>query len=255
MSAGGDWSYFDPSWTSKATETSHNVEVTRSFYIGIFEMTEAQFGKISSETVSQSCLPKLKIRYDQIRGSLLGTTWPYKTDRRVDPDSFLGILRSKTGNGVIIDLPTEAQWELACRSRGDGTFLGAGYWNDGSPYDSVDGQTDNNLDRIAWYKMNSSNTSHEVGTKKPSLMGLYDMHGHVWEWTLDNFNNTYGLTKEQLNTTTVDPVGSRNGNNGRTRRAGAYGSNAVDCRTASRRAPMSGSTYGDYGFRFVINMF
>lgn len=254
MSAGGDWSYFDPSWVSSATETSHNVELTRAFYMGIFETTEAQFSKISSETASASCLPKLKIRYDQIRGSRLGTTWPYKTDRRVDTNSFLGILRSKTGNSVIIDLPTEAQWELACRSKGDGTFLGAGCWNDGSPYDSADGQTDNNLDKLAWYKMNSSNTSHEVGTKKPSLMGLYDMHGNAWEWCIDYFDYRYGLSNAQLSRTTIDPVGffptvssAKN-----SRRCGAYGNLPVDCRTSRRTSPGNGTTYADYSFRLAL---
>lgn len=254
MSAGDDWSYFDPSWTSKGTETSHDVQLTRGFYIGIFEVTEAQFSKIDSETASESCAPKLRIRYDQIRGSEIGATWPYKTDRRVDSDSFLGTLRSKTGGGVIIDLPTEGQWELACRSRGDGTFIGAGCWNDGSPYDSADGQTDNNLDKLAWYKMNSSNRAHEVGTKRPSLMGLYDMHGNAWEWCIDFFDYRYGLSNAQLSRTTIDPVGffptvssAKN-----SRRCGAYGNLPVDCRTSRRTSPGNGTTYADYGFRLAL---
>ncbi|MBQ7556251.1 SUMF1/EgtB/PvdO family nonheme iron enzyme [bacterium] len=253
MSTGDDWSYFDPSWTSKGTETSHDVQLTKGFYIGIFEVTEAQFSKIDSETASESCAPKLRISYDQIRGSEIGATWPYKTDCRVDSDSFLGNLRSKTGGGVIIDLPTEGQWELACRSRGDGTFIGAGCWNDGSPYDSADGQTDNNLDKLAWYKMNSSNRAHEVGTKRPSLMGLYDMHGNAWEWCIDYFDSRYGLTTSKLAQTTVDPVGlfptasSKN-----SRRCGAYGNLPVDCRISRRTSPGNGTTYADYGFRLAL---
>ena len=252
MGSTNDW----PGTAYFASEPLHSVEETKIFYISIFTTTEAQYDRIISNTQSSSCLPKTGVGYDALRGANKGATWPSDTDHIVDHDSVIGHFRGRFDNVLHIDLPTEAQWEMACRSRGDGTFLESGVWNDGSPrslYDS--NRKDHNLDELGWYAGNAGGTLHEVGLKKPSLMGLYDMHGHVWEWTLDNFNNNYGLTKAQLNTTTVDPVGSRNGNNGRTRRAGSYTSNASDCRIPYRRAPMSGSTYSDYGFRFVINMF
>lgn len=240
----------------RTSEPLHSVQETKIFYISIFTTTEAQYSRIIGNTQSSSCLPKTGLGYDALRGANQGATWPSDTDHIVDHDSVIGHFRGRFDNVLHIDLPTEAQWEMACRAKGDGTFLESGFWNDGSAYSPYSGNTkDSKLDLLGWYADNAGGTLHEVGLKKPSLMGLYDMHGHVWEWTLDNFNNTYGLSKAQLNTTTVDPVGSRNGNNGRTRRAGSYSSNAVDCRTASRRAPMSGSTYADYGFRFVINMF
>lgn len=252
MGSTNDW----PGMVYNTSEPLHSVQETKIFYISIFTTTVAQYDRIFGNTNSFSCIPKTGIGYDALRGANKGATWPSDTDHIVDHDSVIGHFRGRFDNVLHIDLPTEAQWEMACRSRGDGTFLESGVWNDGSPrslYDS--NRKDHNLDELGWYAGNAGGTLHEVGLKKPSLMGLYDMHGHVWEWTLDNFNNNYGLTKEQLNTTTVDPVGSRNGNNGRTRRAGSYTSNASDCRIPYRRAPMSGSTYSDYGFRFVINMF
>ena len=240
----------------RTSEPLHEVQITKIFYIAIFPTTEAQYSRIVGDTPSSSCLPKTYVSYADLRGSVQGATWPSDTDHIVDHNSVIGHFRGRFDNVLHIDLPTEAQWELACRSRGDGTFIESGYWNDGSPHDRYDsGRKDRNLDLLGWYAGNSTNTLHAVGQKKPSLMGLYDMQGLVWEWTLDNFNNNYGLSKAQLNLTTVDPVGSHNANQGRTRRKGSYSSNAVDCRIASRRAPMNGSDYKDYGFRFVINMF
>lgn len=249
----GDWGYFDPSFNSKNTEPSHEVRITRSHYIGIFEMTEAQFEKADSETAVASCLPQTRVTYARLRGTDFGATWPVYTDRRVDADSFLGRLRAKVGNSVIIDLPTEGQWELASRSVGDGTFLGLGCWNDGSPYDSADGTTDANLDKVAWYKGNSGSVPHEVGEKKPNLIGLYDMHGGVWEWCVDWFDRNYGLTGAQRSGLTIDPVGAvPDGTIKNSRRCGSYNNDPVDCRIPRRTAESAVTTYADYGFRLAL---
>lgn len=248
-----DWSYFNPDFSSKRTETRHEVSITKGFYIGIFELTEAQFARIDSGTASACCLPKTRLSYGNIRGTVAGATWPLKTDRRVDPDSFLGRLRAKAGNSVIIDVPTEGQWELSCRSKGDGTFLGDMCWNNGSPYDSADGVTDNNLDKVAWYQGNSGGVSHEVGLKEPNFMGLYDMHGNVWEWCIDWHDNYYGLTSSQLAGLTVDPVGRKPAPNIRNvRRCGSYSNTPVECRSARRNQASANTTYADYGTRLVL---
>ena len=244
-------------WDSStaANEPLHSVEISKKFYISIFETTEAQYDRIASDTQGVSCLPKTRMSYDALRGAAAGATWPSQTDHRVDSDSFLGVFRAKLGNALVIDLPTEAQWEMACRSKGDGTFIGAGCWNDGSPYALYNNKTkDDNLANLAWYSGNSGSAMHEVGLKKPNLVGLYYMHGNVWEWCVDWFANSYGLSRQQLSQTTVDPVGGSSGS-GRCRRAGSYSGNPTDMRISSRRAPMNGSTYADYGFRLVINMF
>ena len=246
-----DWGYFDPRFASKHSENRHEVRLTKGFYISIFQITAAQFAKIDSETVSQSLIPKMSISYDNLRGSNMGATWPAYTDHRVDTNSFLGRMRAKTRNGVTIDIPTEAQFELAARSKGDGTYLGDCYWCDGSPYDSRNGTVDNNLDKVAWYKANSGNQPHEVGTKKPSLIGLYDIHGSAWEWCLDWFDNYYGLTETELRFITDDPVGASLGDR-RGRRCGGYNNPPVDCRTSRRCTPGTGTTYADYGFRLVL---
>lgn len=248
-----DWGYFKSSWDYRNSEPRHEVRLTKGFYISIFETTVAQFDKIDSETVSASLVPKVRISYAYLRGSDKGATWPTYTDHRVDTNSFLGRVRSKTGNSVTIDLPTEAQFEMASRSVGDGTFLGLCCWNDGSAYDSTDKKVDNNLDKVAWYKANSGSSLHEVGTKKPNLIGIYDMHGNVWEWCLDWYDNKYGLTDNELSRVTADPVGAPTSSGPKnSRRCGACGNDPIDCRIPRRAQPGNGSTYSDYGTRLVL---
>ena len=70
-----------------------------------------------------------------------------------------------------LSLPTEAQWEYACRAGSNGRFAGTG-----------------RLDDMGWYKDNSGSTTHAVGQKQPTAFGLYDMHGNVWEWCEDAFD-------------------------------------------------------------------
>ena len=100
-----------------------------------------------------------------IRGSSNGAEWP--SSAAVDSSSFMGKLRARTG--LNFDLPTEAQWEYACRA---GTTTKYSYGDSG------------NGDYM-WYYGNSCMKTHKVGTKLPNPWGLYDMHGNVYEWCLD----------------------------------------------------------------------
>ena len=189
--------------------------------------------------------PKTGLDYTDLRGSNVGTNWP-GLGYSVDSGSFFDKLRTKVGGNVTFDLPTDAQWEMACRSKGDGTFIGDLTWNDGSPY-AIDGNvtTDTNLVNVAWYKT----SIHDVGLKKPNRIGLYDMHGNVWEWCLDWTQNNLGSAP------VTDPVGPRhqiNAQGQRLRRGGASENNPVDCRSARRNPAMVGSQHTNYGFRMVI---
>ena len=98
------------------SETQHQVTLTRPYYIGIFELTQHQWGLVSGNTnvvkFAGACRPVDFASYDEIRGADKGAQWPVTSE--VDADSFMGILRRKTG--LNFDLPTEAQWECACRA-------------------------------------------------------------------------------------------------------------------------------------------
>jgi len=96
--------------------------------------------------------------------------WP--TDKTVDPNSYIGKLRTRTG--AAFDLPTEAQWEKAARAGSAGVY-----------YDGCEATHKNERNAIAWNSSNAGSAKHPVGQLKPNNYGLYDTLGNVWEWVLD----------------------------------------------------------------------
>ncbi len=143
----------------------HEVTLTADFYIGVFEVTKAQWELImeNNSSFQGDMRPVDSVSYNNIRGGAAGATWP-RGEHAVDADSFLGKLRAKTH--LDFDLPTVAQWEYACRAG-----------------DEKDVCLD--LNGMAWYVENAGNGAHKVGTLKPNAWGLYDMFGNVSEICLD----------------------------------------------------------------------
>ena len=212
------------------TDEDRRVTLTRPFYMGVFEITQRQWELVmgswpgsspSSSYGRGDAYPAYYVSYNDIRGSSSGARWPASS--AVDASSFLGRLRAKTG--LDFDLPTEAQWEYACRAGTATTY----YWGD-----AMDGA-------YAWYYNNSGRTTHPVGTRLPNDWGLYDMSGNVWEWCRDWYGTLdYG----------ADPVGSASGSS-RVLRGGSWIYDSVYC-TSSIRNDVDPS-YRDinYGFRLV----
>ena len=149
------------------------VSIDEPYYIGVFEVTQKQYGLITglypSYLSAHDMCPVEQVSYAAIRGRNKGAQYPSSSE--VDEDSALGKLRQRTG--LEFDLPTEAQWEYACRAGATTTF---------SYGDSEDGE-------YMWYKANSGSSVHDVGTRKPNQWGLYDFHGNVSEWCLDWYSS------------------------------------------------------------------
>jgi len=168
--------------------------LTKEFYMGVFEVTRNQWIRLYGAQPPgnfgfpspDGTLPAENVAYDHIRGSVAngGGGWP--TNDSVYALSFLGKLRALTGN-MPFDLPTETQWEYACRA---GTTT---YYHDG---DSTTYNT-NILNTLAWWSGNSGTEAypggqtHTPGLKRPNAWGLYDMHGNVHEWCLDWYRTTF----------------------------------------------------------------
>ena len=226
-------------------EAEHTVTLTKAYYIGVFELTEGQYARINADGKSTAVVPQVDISYDMLRGTSYGATWPSKNDHRVDATSFFGKLRQKTGQGLIFDLPTEAQWEAAARwkgTTGNGTddYYGSCYWNNGVTFNGYF----RGLGELAWYKDNSGEVMHEVGLKYPSTIGTYDMHGNIWELCLDWYQG-------DITQYIIDPEGPDNATV-RIHRSGGFRNSNYFNRMACRNRGLPESSFSDRGCRVAL---
>lgn len=228
-------------------ETEHRVNLTKGLYIGVFEVTQKQWERVMGDWPShfsnaryRDDRPVESVSYEKIRGSDVGANWP--ATNAVDATSFVGRLRERTG--MVFDLPTEAQWEYACRA-GTKTALNSG--KDLKAYKSCP-----NLTKVGRYEVNGGDAdpngdtlkgTAKVGSYLSNAWGLYDMHGNVWELCLD-WSGTYSGTEN-------DPKGAPSGRY-RVRRGGGWTDYAGDCRSACRSISSPGR-FNDYiGLRVAL---
>ena len=228
-------------------EGQHRGTLTKPFYIGVFEVTRRQYelvmGSASTARGNGATIPAHELSYYDLRGSVNGAAWP--AHNQVDANSFMGRIRAKTN--LAADLPTEAQWEYACRA-GTGTAL-----NNGKNITSEEGRC-LNLDEVAWYYPKTDYSYFTaVGQFRPNAWGLYDMHGNAKEWCLDR------MTEANMSDAT-DPKGHTSANTRVLRGGGCsrYEGAAKYCRSAMRssRYPSSRGNgsyeHGYYGFRLLV---
>lgn len=225
-----------PAGSFKMGDTGESVTLTNDFYVGVFEVTQKQWYHVmdnawplSTQNVGTVIsAPVAYETYNHIRGASTDTpavNWP-NTGSLVRPDSFMGKLRTQTGIDTF-DLPTEAQWEYACRAGTTTVF------NDGDSTANVVGDNSGTnvwLNAIAVYRWNplyrDMNGITDVGVLKPNRWGLYDMHGGVYEWCL-NWNSSSVSSG-------IDPAGVTSGNY-RVLRGGSYRVYAYECTATYRR--------------------
>ena len=210
-------------------ETQHSVTLTKGFYIGIFEVTEYQYDQVNYGPFSMYN-PKVGLSYSDIRGSSAGAGWPASS--AVDSTSFLGKLRTATG--LNFDLPTEAQWEYACRATTT-TALNSGK-------NLSDKYACSEMDEVGSYYDNWGQVV-EGGKFIANSWGLYDMHGNALEHCLDWYTADLGSAA------VTDPKGPSTGSV-RVVRGGSGFRDAWYCRSACRCG--NAETPQEYGFRIVL---
>ena len=230
-------------------ESQHQVKLTKDYYIGVFEVTQKQWERnmgtwpsYFTNATFRDSRPVECVSYNDIRGPISGTNWPI-TDS-VDVNSFMGCLRERTGN--VVDLPTEAQWEYACRA-GSRTSLNSGY-------DITNLISDAHLAEVGRYQNNCfpgysadgslSEGTAMVGSYLPNQWELFDMLGNVWEWCLDS----YGVYPD----TAVDPKGP-DGAPSRILRGGSWFSYPTGCRSATRIDSTQDYQFICMGFRVALS--
>ena len=206
------------------------VTISKSFWMGKYEVTQGQFKELMGYNPSHNKNSGLNAPVDRVtRGDAV--EFCQKLTRNENAAGRLP-------EGFEYRLPTEAQWEYACKA---GTTTRFSYGDDPDYSD---------LDEYAFYGVSILDAIRPVGERLPNPWGLYDMHGNVWEWCLDWYGNYSG--GEQL-----DWIGPDNGSF-RVARGGGHNSSGKKCRSASRRFTKSTTPNGqiytgyDLGFRPVL---
>ena len=218
----------------------YKAQLTHSYFIGVFEVTQKQYELVMGEDASMEngkgdVRPVDMACYSELRGADLGKNWP--ASPKVDANSFFGKLQDKTG--LRFDLPTEAQWEYACRT-GEST----------NQYNFAGNSTDDSseLGQKMCYAASSIGGHCAVGSYAPNSWGLYDMHGNVSERCLDRNGETIGGD---------NPVGSDTGSFTLTK-GGHWMSEAKYCISTNKFAiGDAGRSYGGVGvvgFRVALTL-
>jgi len=198
---------------------AHRVRIARPFAIGATEVTQAQYEKVAGKNPS---------RFQGEDRPVERVTW----DDAVAFCAKLTEIERKAGKlaaGEVYRLPTEAEWEYACRAGTSGPFGSGG-----------DARA---LGRHAWFAGSSDDETHPAGRKEPNAWGLRDMHGNVSEWCAD----WYGEYSEAA---VADPKGPADGEE-RVIRGGAWTDEASACRSAYRSMNAPGESFANVGFRVV----
>jgi formylglycine-generating enzyme required for sulfatase activity len=188
---------------------AHEVTISKPYYLGRFEVTQEQYQQVMGVNPSD----------------FKGRNLPVENVSWDEAQEFCKKASGKTG--LAVRLPTDAEWEHACRAGTKTTYY------------TGDAETD--LERAAWYGKNSGNTTHPVGQKVANAWGVYDMHGNVWEWVQD-FYEPYKAEA------VADPQGPAQGQY-RVLRGGSWLIIPRDCRSANRLWINPDYRYNIVGFR------
>lgn len=218
----GEFMMGSPSSEEKrvSDETQHRVKLTKGFWLLETEVTQEMWQSVMGQSVKQ--------QRDKVDKSLPlsgeGPNYPMYYVSWDDCQSFCQKLSQKLGQQV--KLPTEAQWEYACRAGTTGDYAG-------------------NLDEMAWYRDNSGSKTHAVGQKKPNAWGLYDMHGNVFEWCSDYYDKNYYSRSPSSDPENTTPSPDR------VFRGGGWYSSAGGCRSAPRSGLKPGRREDCLGLRVL----
>ncbi len=196
-------------------ETQHRVTLTKGYWLGKYEVTQAQWTSVMGSNPSafkgNGNLPVESVSWNDCQEFI----------RKVNAEA-------KRQFGGEARLPTEAEWEYACRAESAGAYAGTG-----------------NINTMGWYRGNSGKKTHPAGRMRSNAWGFYDMHGSVWEWCSD----WYGV---YAGGSVTDPAGPASGKY-RILRGGCWLADARGCRSATRLGLSPDKHYWDDGFRLACS--
>jgi formylglycine-generating enzyme required for sulfatase activity len=207
----------------------HRVRITKPYWLGVTPVTQEEYQRVMGNNPSG------------FRGV---PTRPVEQVSWVEAMDFcrkLSDLHEEKAAKRRYGLPTEAQWEYACRAGSTGRWCFSN-----QPNVSPGAAEEKLLDEYAWFTANASRRPHPVGQKRANAWGLYDMHGNVWQWCADWNGNPY-----YANSTTDDPAGPESGQF-RVNRGGCWFMPAECSRSACRGCNLPEIRGATIGFRVCL---
>ena len=240
-------------------EMPHSAKLQNDYYIGVFEITQTQWTLVTGSNpsvfqVEGAMRPVDSVTFVQIRENNSDTdAYDYQFLETPYSGSFLGKLRLLSGGEIDFDLPSEAQWEYACRAG-----HGEGYWGNGEAIvvdKNVPGRfmLNQEVEQLAAVNVESlpddlkllspASATAIVGSYEKNDFGLYDMHGNVYEWCLDWY-------REDITSLNGAPVTERGEGDEARRvvRGGSFYTHAGLCRPSCRTAAMPKYELSNWGF-------
>ncbi len=226
----------------------HRVRIRKPFYLGVCEISQAQYQAAMGNNPSQ--FSSYWVGKDEIDGQSTDQ-YPVENVTWLDAVEFCNKLSEMEGlkpfyeinweavrvldwNGPGYRLPTEAEWEYACRA------------NARTPLRYSFGDNAGSLGEFAWYSENSGSATHPVAEKRPNAFGLFDMHGNVWEWCWDCYRE--GYYEESTEEDPRWPAAA----SPRVIRGGSWSSGPRECRSAFRGGLVPAVRGSDLGFRVAL---
>lgn len=212
-------------------EDQHKVKLTKGYWLGIYPVTQGQWQAVVGDNPSY-------FKKSGLNAPVESVCWE-------DAVAFCRKLTEmeraagRLPEGYEYRLPTEAQWEYACRAGSQAAL------NSGKDLTSVTG-TCSHLNEVGWYGENSGNQTHPVGEKQSNAWWLYDLHGNVFEWCQDWYGD---YPKKPA----IDPTGPAKGQH-RVLRGGRWNLGARYCRSACRLNGTPSHRYGYCGFRLSLQV-
>jgi formylglycine-generating enzyme required for sulfatase activity len=192
----------------------HRVTLSKRFFLGIYPVTQAQWVVVMGSNPSR----------------MLGASRPVERVRGSDCERFCEKVTGHLQGRGVLRLPTEAEWEYACRA--------------GTTTEYYVGSPVAGLKKAAWYQSNSGRETHAVGELVANPWGLYDMHGNIWEWCLDGFGAYTEHDEVDPQIEVIDNI--------RVMRGGSWFNHTMSCRSAYRRGFAATDRASYSGFRCVF---